>query len=106
MREVFTYNKDSRRDPFVSLLSTGELRPTIADLKLMGIVLDISGRHSIAVMRDAVTNQQYRVTTGQQIGRMRVAQIKRNTVVFTIEEFGMNRQDSLVLNDTTKVRAK
>jgi hypothetical protein len=26
-REVFTYNAEGRRDPFVSLLSTSELRP-------------------------------------------------------------------------------
>jgi hypothetical protein len=33
---------------------------------------------------------------------MRVAQIKPRAVIFTIEEFGFNRQDSLVLADSTK----
>ncbi len=106
MREVYSYDPDSRRDPFVSLLTTGDLRPTINELKLMGILYDQGGRHSVAIMRDAVTNAQYRVTNGQQLGRMRVARISPKVVVFTIEEFGMNRQDSLVLGDTTKARSR
>jgi hypothetical protein len=35
---------------------------------------------------------------------MRVSTIRNKTVVFTIEEFGTTRQDSLVLGDSTKVR--
>lgn len=106
MREVYSYDKDARRDPFYSLMTSGELRPSISDLKLMGILYDESGRRPVAIMRDAVTNAQYRVTNGQQLGRMRVAQIRRKMVLFTIEEFGMNRQDSLVLGDSTKARAR
>lgn len=106
MREVYTYDKDARRDPFYSLLLSGELRPSIADLNLVGILYDESGRRPVAIMRDKSTNAQYRVTNGQQLGRMRVAQIRRKMVLFTIEEFGMNRQDSLVLGDTTKARAR
>lgn len=106
MREVYTYDKDARRDPFYSLLLSGELRPSITDLNLVGILYDESGRRPVAIMRDKSTNAQYRVTNGQQLGRMRVAQIRRKMVLFTIEEFGMNRQDSLVLGDTTKERAR
>ncbi len=106
MREAFEYGSAGRRDPFVSLLASGELRPAISDLNLMGILYDESGRHPIAIFRDRVSNAQYRVTNGQQLGRMRVARIKPKVVVFTIEEFGMSRQDSLVLGDTTKARAK
>jgi hypothetical protein len=40
------------------------------------------------------------------LGRLRVALIKRRSVIFNIEEFGLNRQDSLILGDTTKVRAR
>jgi len=32
--------------------------------------------------------------------------IRLKTVVFTIDEFGTTRQDSLVLGDSTKVRGK
>lgn len=102
MREVFTYEAEGRRDPFVTLLTSEELRPTVADLRLVGTLLD--PQRPIAVMRDLSTNTQYRVTTGMRIGRMRVALIKRGVVIFSIEEFGLNRTDSLVLGDSTKVR--
>ena len=104
MREVFGYAPEGRRDPFATLLTSSDLRPTVADLRLTGILYDENGSNSIAVMRDLLTNAQYRVTTGQTLGRMKVALIKRKAVIFSIEAFGMNRQDSLVLGDTTKVR--
>jgi len=106
MREVYAYDAGGRRDPFVSLLTSTELRPTVADLRLVIVLFDQSGRRPVAVMRDIATNTQYRVTTGMTLGRMRVAEIKRRSVIFTIEEFGLNRQDSLVLGDTTKARAR
>ena len=40
------------------------------------------------------------------LGRMRVANIKPKAIIFTIEEFGFNRQDSLLLGDTTRVRRR
>ena len=106
MREAFGYNAEARRDPFVSLLTSDELRPTVVDLRLTGILYDESGRNSVATMRDMTSDVMYRVRTGQILGRMRVALIKRSVVIFSIEEFGLNRQDSLVLGDTTKARAK
>ena len=106
MREVFTYEPAGRRDPFVSLLSTSDLRPSITDLKLVGILYDESGRRPVAIMREFGTNTQYRVTTGMTLGRMRVTSIRRRAVIFTIEEFGLNRMDTLVLGDTTKVRIR
>lgn len=106
MREMFEYDAAGRRDPFVSLLTTTELRPTVADLRLVIVLFDPTGRRPVAVMRDLTTNTQYRVTTGMTLGRMRVSEIKRRSVIFSIEEFGLNRQDSLVLGDTTKARAR
>ena len=103
MRESFDYAREGRRDPFISLLTTSDLRPTIADLKLFGIVFDESGRRSVAIMRDQA-NKQYMSVIGETLGRMRVTQIRRNAVIFTIEEFGFSRQDSLVLSDTVKAR--
>lgn len=106
MREVFDYESEGRRDPFVSLLMSAELRPTVADLRLVGVLYDESGRRPVAIMRDVQNNTQYRVTTGMTLGRMRVALIRRRAVIFNIEEFGLNRQDSLLLGDTTKVRTR
>ena len=103
-REVFSYDGAGRRDPFLSLLSTGELRPAFTDLKLVAVAYDPTGRKSVAVMRDVSTKDQYRVKVGQTLGRMRVAQIHPKSVTFTIDEFGYSRQDVLTLGDSTNMR--
>jgi hypothetical protein len=103
-REVFSYDGAGRRDPFLSLLSTGELRPAFTDLKLVAVAYDPTGRKSVAVMRDISSKDQYRVKVGQTLGRMRVAQIHPKSVTFTIDEFGYSRQDVLTLGDSTNMR--
>jgi hypothetical protein len=104
MREVFDYGIQGRRDPFFSLLSTGDLRPMLSDLRLTTILYDLSGRRPVAVMNDVSTNLQYRVTIGMMLGRMRVTQIRPRKVIFAIEEFGFSRADSLVLADKPQTR--
>lgn len=103
-REAFAYAGVGRRDPFYSLILTDDLRPLLADLRLVGILYEASGRRTVAIMRDLQTNAQYRVTNGSALGRMRVAQIRPRAVIFTVDEFGLSRQDSLVWSDTTRVR--
>ncbi len=105
-REAFEYNSEGRRDPFVSLLTTTELRPTLSDLRLTGILFDHSGRNSIATLRDLTQPVLYRVTIGSVLGRMRVTAIRTQYVVFTIDEYGTTRKDSIALKDSTKVRAR
>jgi hypothetical protein len=105
-REQYAYPGAGRRDPFVSLMNTEELRPLLGDLKLVAIALDPTGRNSVAVLRDISTKEQYRVKVGQELGRMRVAQIRAKEVVFGIEEFGYSRQESLAMTDSTKVRTQ
>ena len=106
-REVFSYDAAGRRDPFYSLILTDDLRPLLSDLKLVGVLYAPGGSRSVAIFRDVLTNAQYRVQTGAALGRMRVAQIKPKGVIFTIDEFGLSRQDSLMLmTDTTKVRIR
>jgi hypothetical protein len=106
MREVFTYDGEGRRDPFYPLILTTELRPLVSDLVLTSVIFDATGRRSIAVMRDRTGGMQYRVTTGMLLGRMRVSEIRPKAVYFTIQEFGSDRRDSLLLVDTTKVRSR
>ena len=98
-REAFTYGRSARRDPFLSLLHSHDLRPMINDLKLVAVLYDPVGR-SWAIMRDMTTKEQYRVKVGQQLGRMRVIQIHPKSVTFTIEEIGFSRQQTLALNDS------
>ena len=101
-REVFTYEGEGRRDPFLSLLASGDLRPAYNDLKLVAVAYDPTGRKSVAIMRDVSSNDQYRVRVGQTLGRMRVAQIHPKSVTFTIDEFGYSRQEILALGDSTQ----
>ena len=105
-RETYLYDRGGRRDPFVSLMSTSDLRPLISDLSLVAVAYDATGRNSVAVLHDLSTKdkEQYRIRVGQSLGRMRVASISPKAVVFTIEEFGYSRQETLGLGDSNKVR--
>lgn len=107
-REVFSYEGDGRRDPFVSLLTTSDLKPMLADLKLVGVAYDPRGQNSVAVLRDITSRDQYKVRVGQTIGRMRVAAIQPKAVIFTIEEFGYSRQELLPIAppDSSKMRLR
>jgi hypothetical protein len=105
-REVYSYDPGGRRDPFASLLKTGDLRPMLSDLRLVVVLYDPTGRNSIAIMRDVSTKDQYRVKVGQTVGRMRVAQIQPKEIVFTIEEVGFSRQEPLALGDSSTARTQ
>jgi hypothetical protein len=96
-REVFAYVA-REIDPFSSPIESGAIRPLVADLKVVGIIFDPTGRNSVAVMRDVSTQQQYRAKPGQLLGRARVSQIRAQEVVLTIEEYGFSRQEILKLN--------
>jgi hypothetical protein len=96
-REVFAY-EGGGRDPFMSLLKSGDVRPLINDLKLTTIVYD--GRfaaRSVAILRDITNRKIYRVKTGDIVGRLKVTQIRPREVVFTVQEFGFERQETLSL---------
>jgi len=97
VREVFSY-EGGGRDPFLSLLRSGDIRPLLSDLKLVGIYYD--GRYpgrSVAVLRDVTNAKIYRVKTGEIIGRLKVTTIRTREIVFTVQEFGFERQESLQL---------
>jgi hypothetical protein len=100
-REAFQYDRSGRRDPFVSLMAYGELRPLITELRVTSIAYDPTGG-SVAVLRDLGTKEQYRVRVGESLGRMRVAKIAKREITFTIEEFGYSRQETLALADPKK----
>ena len=107
-REIFQYDGGARRDPFVSLLTTSDLRPLLNDLKLVAVAFDPRGQNSVAVLRDVTSKTQYKVKVGQAIGRMRVAAIQEKAVIFTIEEFGYSRQELLPIQppDSSKMRLR
>lgn len=102
MREVFTYSAEGRRDPFVSLMLSGELRPVITDLSLTGVIYDAAPGRSIALLVDNSTGESYRVRAGQTLGRMKVARISLESVTFDIDEFGLSRSETLMIDRTKK----
>lgn len=96
-RETFAYGGASR-DPFASLIKSAHVGPELADLQLVGIYEDLRYTgNSIAVLRDKSTLKRYKLKQGEQLGRLRVSQIRSKDVVFTIEDFGYTRQETLSL---------
>lgn len=96
-REVFSY-EGGGRDPFMSLLKSGDVRPLLADLKLVSVLHDANyPARSVAVLRDITTQKRYRVRTGDILGRLKVTAIRPREVVFTVQEFGFERQETLAL---------
>ena len=97
LREVFSY-EGGGRDPFISLLKSGDVRPLLSDLKLVSVIFDgRSPARSVAVLRDVTSKRIYRAQTGNILGRLRVTQIRPREVVFTVQEFGYERQETLAL---------
>ena len=97
VREVFSY-EGGGRDPFMSLLKSGDVRPLIADLRLVTVLYDGTyPARSVAVLRDITNAKRYRVKPGEVIGRLRITTIRPREVVFTVQEFGFERQETLSL---------
>ncbi len=96
-RETFAYS-GSIRDPFNSLLNMAKAGPEVADLQLVGIYQNMrvpSG--SVAVFREKEGGKRHKLRAGDQLGRSRVVQIRERDVVFMIEDFGFERQETLSL---------
>lgn len=92
VREVFSY-RGSGRDPFMSLLRSGEVRPLLEDLRVTTITYNARfPSNSVAVLRDTTVNQRYTVRLGDELGRIRVVEIRPREVVVVVEEFGAERQ--------------
>lgn len=97
-REVYGYPRSGRRDPFSSLIETGDIRPMLQDLQVLAITLARTERQSIATLQDVSSKEIYRVRVGSVFGRMRVVSIRQRDVVLAIDEFGNTRQETLSIN--------
>jgi hypothetical protein len=96
-RETFTY-AGGARDPFQSLISTDRVGPEFNDLLLVGVYLDLRrASNSVAVLRDKANQKRYKLRVGDRLGRLKVAQIRQTDVVFTVEDIGFERQETLSL---------
>jgi len=96
-REVFTYS-GSGRDPFLSLLRSGDMRPLPGDLRVVGITYDTRyPQRSVAVLSDVAEVKRYTVRPGDVIGRVRIVEIRTTEVIAVVQEFGVDRQIVLPL---------
>ena len=106
-RETFSYGREGRRDPFVSLMANGELRPMLTDLTLVGIIFDDSGRNSVAILIDASpSGQTYRKKVGDTLGRIKVTRITDRDVTVNVDEFGFDRQETLLIDRDPRTGAR
>ena len=96
-RETFAYS-GAARDPFNSLLNMAKTGPELADLQLVGIYQNLRApTASIAVFREKDGGKRHKLRAGDQVGRSRLVQIRERDVVFMIEDFGFERQETLSL---------
>lgn len=97
LRETFTY-AGGARDPFASLITEDKVGPEFNDLLLVGVYLDLRrASNSVAVLRDKTNQKRYKLRVGDRLGRLKVAQIRQSDVVFTVEDIGFERQETLSL---------
>ena len=97
MRETFAYSGGAR-DPFASLLNSTTTGPEIGSLDLVGVYQDLrNSSNSVVVLRDKGTAKRYKLRVGDQVGRARLVQIRPRDAVFTIRDFGYERQETLSL---------
>jgi hypothetical protein len=105
-RETFSYDAAGRRDPFLSLMATGELRPMLSDLTLVGIIYDETGRNSVAVLVDASQGgRTYRAKVGDVLGRMKLVRIGEKDITLNVDEFGFVRQETLLIDRNPRTGA-
>jgi hypothetical protein len=98
MRETFAY-AGGTRDPFSSLMNKDKSGPEIGDLDLVGVYLDLrTPSNNVVVLREkAATGRRHKMRVGDQLGRSRLTQIRARDAVFTIQDFGFERQETLSL---------
>jgi hypothetical protein len=103
-RESFGYPGDGRRDPFASLIATGDIRPMLEDLKLTGVMVAANPANSMAMLRDESTKEIYKARVGAVFGRIRVTAIRQGEVTLAVDEFGFTRQAVLTMTDPNSQR--
>ena len=102
-REEYSYSDGGRRDPFVSLMTTGALKPVLQDLVLIGVLYDqAQPDRSIAMLVDGTSGESYRVKAGNTLGRMKVVKVGEREITFSIDEFGFSRRETLPLDMTSR----
>src|SRR2546428_12810780 len=93
-REVYAY-EGGGRDPFLSLLKSGDIRPLLSDLKLVGIYYDSRyPARSVAVLRDVTNSKIYRGKPAGNTGRLKVTTIRPPEIALMGQEIRFGRRDT------------
>ncbi len=95
-REVYHYQGGGRRDPFKSLASDDAMGPLFDELKLRMIIFVEKPGQSVALVMDGA-KKSYRLRKGDVVGNATVLDITPEHVVFSVEDFGNRRQETLEL---------
>jgi hypothetical protein len=98
MRETFAY-AGGTRDPFASLITKDDSSIEIGNLDLVGVYLALrTPSNNVVVLREKGTDgKRHKMRVGDQLGRSRLVQIRARDAVFTIADFGYERQETLSL---------
>lgn len=94
-REIFTYPAENRRDPFKPI-GQDVIGPLFEDLSLRMIIFSEVPNQSVVVVADRA-KKTYRLRRGETIGNAMVTQITSTRVVFTVDDYGNRRQETLDL---------
>lgn len=97
-REVYSYpGAAGRRDPFRPLTGRNDAGPLFTDLKLkMILYIQANPSRSVASIEDD-SRKIHRVRRGDVIGNATVVDIGPQRVLFSVEDFGVRRQEVLQL---------
>ena len=94
LREVFTYPTGGRPDPFRGPQVGAGTGPHFEDLSLAGLIFapEIG---SVAILKDGSTGKRHRVRDGERLGTVRVVEIRRDAVVFSVQGVAGPRREVL-----------
>ncbi len=93
-REVFSFPTGGRRDPYTPLVGKNDAGPRFDELILRGIIYSPGGQ-SLVLLSDG--KKLYRRHRGEMVGNARIVQISPTRVLFSVDNFGVWREESLEL---------
>lgn len=91
-REVFTFPAGGRRDPYTPLVGKNDGGPRFEELNIRGIIFSPTAE-SMVLLSDG--RKTYRRHRGEMVGNARVLQITPTRVLFSVDNFGVWREESL-----------
>ena len=98
VRETYSYEATSLRDPFKPLVEAVQRGPELPDLRLVAILFDDHRSDgSIVTFRDIGNDHRYTLSPGQRLGRISVVEVTATTVKLREDDFGTARDQTYSL---------